>query len=450
ALISLLPILVNNSVNIYLAAGSDPSPLIITTEAISTTIASIRKKLEHLNLSSGELIGNELHVLDNLIKLAAAGNSSVYSLNATDPLMKDPVNAQKVYLEMAQWYLVKLENVTSYSTFSELLDPLVDMAAMGLSLQLPQAELTILVREEVEYLLRTIQYPINGTDVSRIGQSITRILKKILELLHLNIAHQANTGNQNQTLINELEAMISNGLPVLEELIELVTSGQSPVYSINSTDPLMQDPINAEKVYLETVHWYLRKLHNVTSNSTFSKLLDPFFQMAEMQLDLQLFQTEVSIFVRKEIENFIESVPYPINDTNMMEISQSFIGLLNDNLDVLKLNFVYQDILQNVFGQLNWLNNSFLSELENQVRSYLNVTEDWLKDPNVTQVIINMWNISDGVRNMTNPGMDLQQLLQTLGYLLSPEQQTYLTDMQQISQALNQGSAGGQLRGRSG
>ncbi|XP_041699367.1 uncharacterized protein LOC121536152 [Coregonus clupeaformis] len=288
ALISLLPILVNHSVSIGLAAGSGPTPLVPTSEAITATIASIRENLQHLNLESVELISNELHVLEGLIKLSASGQSSAYSLNSTDPLMKDPVYAQKVYLEIAQWYLRKLENVTRTSTFSELLDPFFHMAEMQLALQLSQTEFTIFVSKEVEYLMRSIQYPINGTDVSETGQSVIRIVK--------------------------------------------------------------------------------------------------------------------------------------------------------GNLDLFKLNIAHQEVLQNSFGNLNWLNHSLLSEVETQIREYFNLTQDWLREPSVTQVLTNMlqWNISGGMMNVTSPGMDLQQLLRTLGPFLTPEQQAYLTAIQHNSQALNQ------------
>ncbi|XP_034142679.1 uncharacterized protein abca12 isoform X2 [Esox lucius] len=386
------------------------------------------------------MISNELPVLEGLVQLATSEQSPVYSLNSTDPLMLDPINAQRVYLEMAQWYLRELQNVTSNSTLSKLLAPIFQMADIQLSLQISQAEMTTLISKEVENLIRSIQYPINGTEISRIGQSVTRIVKENLELLKLNIAYQVTMGNQNQTLINEVDAMISNELPVLEGLVQLATSEQSPVYSLNSTDPLMLDPINAQKVYLEMAQWYLKGLQNVTSNSTFSKLLNPFFRMAEMQLDLQLFETEFTIFVTKEVGDFMRSMPYSINETDIIQISQSIIMTLNDNLDVLKCNFAYHKVLQNSFEQLNWLNSSFLSELENQVRSYLNMTEDWLRDPNRTQVITNMlyWNTSGWGMNVTTLGMDFQQLFQTLGYFLSPEQQAYLTTIQQNSQVLNQ------------
>ncbi|XP_064800500.1 uncharacterized protein abca12 isoform X2 [Oncorhynchus masou masou] len=442
ALISLLPILVNHSVSIGLAASSGPTPLIPTTEAITDTIASIRENLQHLNLESVELISNEFHVLEGLIKLFASGQSPVYSHNSTDPLMQDSGNVQKVYLEIAQWYLRKLENVTRTSTFSELLDPFFHMAEMQLSLQLSQTEFTIFVSKEVEYLMRSIQYPINGTDVSKIGQSVIGILKGNLDLFMLNIAYQAVMGNNwlNYSLINEAETLINNELTVLEGLIELAASGQSPVYSLNSTDPLMQDPNYAQKVYLEIAQWYLRNLENETSTSAFSEILDPFFRIAEMQLALQLSQTEFTIFVSKEVEYLMRSIQYPINGTDVSKIGQSVIRILNENLNLLKLNIACQEVLQNCFGNINWLNHSLLSKVEIQIREYLNLTQDWLRQPRVTQVLTNMlhWNISGGMMNVTTPGMDLQQLLRTLGSLLTPEQQAYLTAIQHIIQALNQ------------
>ncbi|KAL0963737.1 hypothetical protein UPYG_G00310290, partial [Umbra pygmaea] len=591
-LISLLPIFINHSVFISQAAGSDTGPLLSKIEGITTTIINITNNLNHLNLSSAELICNELHILESLIKLAASGNSPVRTLNSSESLKQNPISAQKVYLDIAQWFLWKLQNVTSYgifselldpvfhmaemqlsfqmsqaeysiyignevgylissiqypingtevstisqsvirilrenqelvklnlafqvtmgnlnqslmnnveslmskdlpvlegliklassvqyptvmlnstdslkqdpisaqkmylekaqsylrnlqnvtskSTFSEYLDPFLHMAEMQLDLQLSQADYSIFVNKEVENFMSSIQYPINGTEVSTIGQSVIRILRENLDLLKLNLAFQVTMGNLNQSLMNKVETLISKDLPVLEDLINLATSEQPLVYMINSTDLLMQDPIKEQKVYLQMAQWYLWKLDNVTSNSTFSELLHPVFRVAEMQLGLQLSQAEFSIFVSEEVKNLIRSIQYPVNAAVINEISQSVIEILNDNLDMLKLNFAYQEALQNSFGKLNWFNNSFLNETETQIRNYLNLTQDWLSDPNVTQVLTNMllWNMSGDIINMTAPGLDIQQLLQTLGHLLSPQQQFYLTAIQYNSQALNQ------------
>ncbi|XP_059199203.1 glucosylceramide transporter ABCA12 [Centropristis striata] len=238
-------------------------------------------------------------------------------------------------------------------------------------------------------------------------------IKMNLQLMHLNTPE------------------IMNEMSMVEGLIQLLASTE-PFDNLNST--LLIDSNYAQKLYLETVEWYLKRLENITSTSSVSELLQPFFSLTQMQVTMQLAQTDFTLFLSKQIEVLISSLQYPIDGAGVSQIGQTTVEILRHLFDVIMVNVESQLDLQ---GPMPFLNTTILNCTEHQVKLYLNLIQTWMQQPNVPLVFSSMLQWGNPSINISNPVTDLQHLLEMTANFLSDDQQAYVSIIRNITMSLS-------------
>uniref|UniRef100_A0A8C7XP47 ATP-binding cassette, sub-family A (ABC1), member 12 n=1 Tax=Oryzias sinensis TaxID=183150 RepID=A0A8C7XP47_9TELE len=260
-----------------------------------------------------------------------------------------------------------------------------------------------------------IQVDFNSTS----SKDFEDIFKNVLA--NIKVSLQMNDLN-NTEIMNEIR--------VVEGLIQLVTNMDS-FNNLNTTST--NDPFQMQKVYLELVEQYLKKLEYISHNSSASALLRPFFNITQMQVTLQLAQTNFSLLVNHKIESLMDGLQYPIDGYGLREIGFTVIEISQHLLDYIKLNLELQNSTLH-FDQM--FNTTLLYSTDNQIRRYLRVIEKWMKQPDVPTVLTSMlqWGNSSTSSQVT----DLSVLLQTMDLFFCDNQKVYLAMIRNISQALSQ------------
>ncbi|KAM9710193.1 uncharacterized protein abca12 isoform 2-T2 [Menidia menidia] len=249
------------------------------------------------------------------------------------------------------------------------------------------------------------------------------------------VMHTLNTTLANIKMSLQLSQLntpeIMNEIRVVEGLIQLV-SNMEPYNSLNAT--LMKDPILVQRVYLELIEWYLKRLENITSSSSFSTLLQPFFSITQMQVASQLAQTEFSMFVSNKIEFLMNNLKYPIDGLGVSAIGQTAIEITRELWDFIKVSLELQN--NNTFyGEL--FNTSALYSAELQIKLYLDLIETWMKQPNIPSLLTSMLQWGNSSLTASTPVADIHQLLQSTATFLYGDQLVYLSMIRNITQSLS-------------
>ncbi len=224
---------------------------------------------------------------------------------------------------------------------------------------------------------------------------------------------------------------IMNEIRVLESLLQLAANPE-PFNNFNTT--LITNPTYAQEVYLKIVDWYLKRLENITSNSSFSELLHPFFYLTQMQVTLQLAQMNFSSFVTNQLDFLINNLQYPLDGAGVSKIGQTTVEILRRLFELIKVNLEVQN---NVPGSEPLFNTTVLCATELQVKLYLDLIEMWMKQPNVPLVLTSMLQWGNSSMNISTPATDIQKLLQTMANILSKDQLAYLSIIDNITQSLS-------------
>ncbi|XP_035533108.1 ATP-binding cassette sub-family A member 12 [Morone saxatilis] len=220
---------------------------------------------------------------------------------------------------------------------------------------------------------------------------------------------------------------IMNEIRVLEGLIHLAANPKLLSNNFNDT-------MYAQKVYLSTINWYLKRLENITSTSSVSELLHPFFYLTQMQVTVQLAQLNVSLFVGSQVELLMNSLQYPIDGAGVRKIGQTAVEIFQR---------IFESTMDNLESQSNlpgydpWLNTTILYAARHQVNLYLDLIQKWVEQPNVTLVLTSMLQWGDSSMNMSTPVTDLHHLLQTMVNFLSDDELAYLPNINNITQSLS-------------
>ncbi|XP_038576238.1 uncharacterized protein abca12 isoform X3 [Micropterus salmoides] len=644
AILSLIPLIVNNTIGDVFLVNFSSNPNMALVHTLNSTLANVKMSLQVNHLNTPEIM-DEIRVLEGLIQLAATPQP--FNNNGNTTLNPNPMYSQKVYLEIVDWYLKRLENITSNSSLSVLLEPFFSLTEMQVTLQLSQTDFSLFVSNQVEALINNLQYPIDVAGVSIIGQTTVEIIQHLFELIKVNLEFQNNVpgseplfnatilhttelrvklyldlmrkifnmmlsdnrnvtiktsaansvlgeqeyeeitslffslllssydaanletfnqtlnfirliittpdisvsdvqnalrqsnltldelnsiaalagaANINDLLVNILEIIkprecfepqqnpmvtfqcvmglintassfltflpalqnetailsliplivnntisdvfqvnfssnpnmalmhtlnstlanvkmslqvnhlntpeIMDEIRVLEGLIQLAATPQP--FNNNGNTTLNPNPMYSQKVYLEIVDWYLKRLENITSNSSLSVLLEPFFSLTEMQVTLQLSQTDFSLFVSNQVEALINNLQYPIDGAGLSKIGQTTVEILRGLFELINL-----EIQNNVSGSEPSFNTTILHVTERQVELYLNLIQKWIKQPNVQLALTNILQWGNSSMNVFTPVTDLQHLLQTMDNIVSEDQLAYLFIVGNITQSLS-------------
>lgn len=241
-------------------------------------------------------------------------------------------------------------------------------------------------------------------------QTLEDILTKIKMILQLN---QQNSSD------------VTREITMVEHLVHLVTE-MEPFNRLNTT--LMQDPLQAQKVFLELMDWYLTRLEIITSNSSVSGYLRDFFHITRIQVAAQLAQIEFSLFVSEKTEFLVDSLQYPLDGADFSLIGQTTVEIIRHVLDYINTTMELQD---NIPGLEQ------LQSIQVQVRLYLDHIEKWMKQPSIPLLLTSMLQWGNSSTNMSTPVRDLNFLLQTMAHLLSEDEVQFLLIMTNITESLS-------------
>ncbi|XP_017562806.2 uncharacterized protein abca12 [Pygocentrus nattereri] len=238
---------------------------------------------------------------------------------------------------------------------------------------------------------------------------------------------------QNLSLENDTLTLITKDLSLLEKLLNVALHEQYPYNTINTT--LMSQPLYAQKVYGEIALWYLHKLENATDDDTFRILLYQFLRMTEMQILINAAQSNFSILVSSEIQHLMGQVHLPLEEAGLNRINKAVMTLLQAQLQLIKMNLEIQQAFYDSMGF--HMNISIPANIEVEIMRYLNLTQSWITNPQLTLAFAKILQWNSSYIDITEPGMDLEQLIQAMAPLLSPEEQAYLGVIEEVTQALN-------------
>lgn len=279
-------------------------------------------------------------------------------------------------------------------------------------------------------VLSTIPLIVNNT-ISEIVQSNfssnpAMVLMHVLNVTLANVKLSLKLNN-----LNTPEIM--NEISVLEGLIQLATLPLPLNTSINVT-LLMNNPTYPQKVYLQIIDWYLKRIVAITNNSSAFDLLQPFFSLTQLQVTLQLASTNFTVFVSNQVEHLINNLQYPIDGAGLHKIGLSSVAIFRRLFDLIILNLELQS---NTSGSSPFLLPNNLKAAELQVRQYLDLIEKWMKQPNTPSLLTSMLQWGNSSMAVSTPLRDLHHLLQTLRNFLNNDQLSYLSSISNVTQSLS-------------
>lgn len=375
-----------------------------TVDMMSSSNANFTlEMLSNKTIVQGSDLENITSVLLSLI-LSHSNEIDMRTLNCTLQFIRRIMATSNISLseiqnalEQSNLTLEELTNIAALAqavNISGLLDDLLEIynAAQCFEQQLDSAETAKCVMElteDISSFLSHLPYFHNRTAI--LLQIPLAINKTISDFMQINFSSSPNVtvlqtfystiANVKKNLqLNQLTTPeITRELDMVEELMQLFSNIKEP---FNST--LMMDPIDAQKLYLEIMEWYLKRLENITSNSSFSELIQPFFCITQMQITLQLAQTDFSSYFSDQYKLLMNSLQYPIDDTGLSKIGTTVVDVLQHLSDLITFELGVQNAS---YSEL--LNKTVLNATE-QIKQYIDLIQKWTTQPYVSLALTNL------------------------------------------------------------
>uniref|UniRef100_A0A7N6BK81 ABC transporter domain-containing protein n=1 Tax=Anabas testudineus TaxID=64144 RepID=A0A7N6BK81_ANATE len=348
-------------------------------------------------------------------------------------------------LEQSNLTLEELHNLVALTQAVDiygLLDNIMEIIIASQCLK-PQQDSVVtakcvigLIDEISSFLIQLPNFHNETTILSLIPLAINRTISDIFQvnfssnpnvaLIQTLYSTLANV-KMNLQLIQLNTPEIMNEIKVVEDLIQLIANMET--FDVNT---LMMDPMYVQKVYLEIVDWYLKRLENITSSSSLSELLHPFFYLTEMQLTLQLAQANFSSFVSNQVMLLIHSLQYPIDDAGVSKIGETAVEIFQRLFDLIHFGLE----VESTATSSELFNTTILNATELHIKLYLDLIEKWMQQPNVSSALTSLLYWGNSSTNVSTHVTDIQQLLETLDTFLSHDQLAYLSVIDNITQTL--------------
>ncbi|KAJ8396359.1 hypothetical protein AAFF_G00019360 [Aldrovandia affinis] len=161
--------------------------LATSVNALTSLLGSIGENLRNLLPEFWPQIKKEIQVLEGLLHLANE-TFPFNTINSTN--LGEQVYFHTIYMEITEYYLRALQDVASHNNVSVLFYPMIRMVELQLAYQLSQTQFTIFVVKGAEDLIQSVQLPLNGMDLSKIGHFVIDIILADLQLLKENFEIQ--------------------------------------------------------------------------------------------------------------------------------------------------------------------------------------------------------------------------------------------------------------------
>lgn len=326
-ILSLIPVIVNKTINDFTQVNFNSGPNMVLVDSLNLTLTNIKLSLDQSHLNTPEIM-NEIEVVEGLIQLIA----DMQPVNTSQ--MTDPVQVQTVYLKLIEWYLKRLENITSDSATAELLHPFFSITQMQVALQLAQTNFSLFVSDKVQFLINSLQGPIDGTVVTETGQTAIEILQHLLDLIEVNLESWNNTEGSEQhfdaTILHSTALQIKQDLGLIEKWMtepDVALLLSSMIQWKNST---IATPVTDLQYILQTVeHFlsddqlaYLSIINNITES----------LSKAVMVAEQQGLQDESFIAAIVEVVQHVIQIPnitvIPLSQQDFLEIVQESVNLI--------------------------------------------------------------------------------------------------------------------------
>ncbi|XP_051937575.1 glucosylceramide transporter ABCA12 [Hippocampus zosterae] len=225
---------------------------------------------------------------------------------------------------------------------------------------------------------------------------------------------------------------IMKEIGVIEGLLKVAANPETSKRILDAMSVPYSEEVTV--AYLQILQWYLHRLENVTSTSFAAQLLHPFFRLTQLQVTLQLAQTNLTSLIDNQIGHFQNAT----DGAGVSKIGQATIEILQQIVSYIMVNIKVQDETFQTFGSTPFLNTTVLHENEQQIQLYLDLLRAWMTEPNVTAVFTRMLRWGNPAINVSTPVKDLHLLLGTMVNYLTVEQQDYLAIISNITQSLSQ------------
>ncbi|CAJ1079858.1 uncharacterized protein abca12 [Xyrichtys novacula] len=336
-----------------------------------------------------------------------------------------------------------LVNDTALDAAGEQIDLYLDIAQNCFELQQDQMLTPKCVSGLVSGVTGLLKQLPNLQNESALVSLIPGVLNKtIKEVMEMNISsnpHQAVIHTMNRTLANikmtlQMNNVNSPGImkeiQVLEELVKLAANPDPLIKIFNTT--LAANPALTQKVFVETMQWYLTRLEKITEDSSLSDTFKPLFQIMSMLLKMQQAQAEFSVFLTKRIEYLTNNIEVPIDGEGLSKIGQMAVEIVHRLFKVIKRDLE----IQNHFAGSEMFNTTALHAAEQQMKLYLDMIQKWMKHPNVPSVLSSLLQWGN-ISNASTPFKDLHHLLQTMVHFFNDEQLAYISIVGNITQSVS-------------
>ncbi|KAM9487078.1 uncharacterized protein abca12 [Clarias gariepinus] len=251
------------------------------------------------------------------------------------------------------------------------------------------------------------------------------VLGKILESIRMKL----------ENLNVENVSLIEMDLDTLKGLLKVVFDDEYryPYYMINTT--LMTQQSYAQKMYTDIILWYLQNLENATNDSMFSEIFERFIIMTEKMATASAAQSNFSTLVSNQIQDLIGHVQPPLNSEDLSVIRNAIVSIMEGHVQLIRVNLDFQQTLYDFLGLQT--NMSFPADVEAEIQNYFNLMENWIMNPQLMLVFSQILGWNKTLTDFRTPAMDLEQMIQALAPMLSPEEQVYINKTEQILQPLN-------------
>lgn len=271
AILSMIPLIVNNTVNEIIQSNFSSSPNIVLVHALNVTLANVKLSLQLNNLNTPEIM-KEIQVLEQLIQLATIALPFSTSFNTT-MLMENPTYVQKVYLQLIDWYLKRIVAITDSSSVSHLLQHFFSLTQLQVTLQLANTNFTLFVVNQVEHLMKDLQYPIDGAGLHQIGLTSVAIFRHLFDLIAVNLELQSNaSGFPVQLYLDLIEKWMNQ--PSVPSLLSSVLQWGNPSLNISTPTKDLLDLLQTLRNFLKNDELrYLTIISDITQSLNKALLL---------------------------------------------------------------------------------------------------------------------------------------------------------------------------------
>ncbi|XP_069053189.1 uncharacterized protein abca12 isoform X2 [Lepisosteus oculatus] len=176
---------ISNFTSLLLQEGLEVNWIRHTSQSIVNTLKSIKINLQKLSIESPGDFDTGIKLLDELNQLFMNGTYPYYKINSTNHSNLSMKNVT-LYLEIIEWYLKKVEDITLSTNISGSLYPFFKLTELTLSESFSNIQFTssiISAFNKTKGLVESIQLPLDESDLRSVIKVVVEAVLPQLQLL---------------------------------------------------------------------------------------------------------------------------------------------------------------------------------------------------------------------------------------------------------------------------